>query len=416
MINNFSRMTASADRRVIRKYKAWLVASILVCCSGVLDLNITLAESLKIEGRKLPWTAEFPGFWWGGTVESIERVLTRTTGADWADQTLKLLMRELLPEAKSLDAFFIHGDVTGMATKTVSSLRINATACIEQFSKESVRKAVWKSYGQNLAKDYPEGSKVALKGDRVTTTGGREAYEATFLITLPDGIMMYEVLHLITYDPGLMHVFLLKAESPKFRIRYVDLETILNSLQYWIRGRELPWRAVLPVGWLGGNEQFIETARAGAKNEGYRDLMTRMLREAKTLDAFLLHLDRSGGEAGAISSLRVDVGELNFDLADATQRKENWDALKKSLADRHPEGSKVVAMPERSARTGGRTAYETTFHVTLANGSKVHYVSHLVPYDAETSHIFLFETDSRAFDQRYSELQKILTSLEYAVI
>lgn len=411
MITDVSRMKASAERSAATNHRTWVVASFLVLCLGLLGPNAALANNLVIEGSKLPWTAEFPGYWFGGTAESMERVLARTSGADWTDQTLKMLIREMLPEAKSLDAIFFHMDATGMKTETVSSLRVNVISSIERLPEESGRKAIWKSYGQRLTTEYPEESKVAEKGDRIAITAGREAYEGTFLITLPDGVMMYEVVHVVAYDPGLMHIFSLRTESPKFRARYADLETILKSLKYLIRGKKLPWRAVLPAGWIGGNEVFIETARGGTKNEGYRELMTRMLREARTLDAFLLRFDY---EADAISSLRVNVDELSFDIADATRRQESWVALSKSLANRHPKSSKVKVMPEHLARTGGRQAYETTFQVALANGSKVHYVSHIVPYDAKKAHIFLFETDSQAFKERYSELQEILTSLKYS--
>ena len=183
MITDASRMKASAERSAATNHRTWVVANLLVLCLGLLGPNAALADNLVIEGSKLPWTAEFPGYWFGGTAESMERVLARTSGADWTDQTLKVLIREMLPEAKSLDAIFFHMDVTGMKTETVSSLRVNVITSIEQLPEESGRKAIWKSYGQRLTTEYPEESKVAEKGDRIAITAGREAYEGTFLIT-----------------------------------------------------------------------------------------------------------------------------------------------------------------------------------------------------------------------------------------
>ena len=129
-----------------------------------------------------------------------------------------------------------------------------------------------------------------------------------------------------------------------------------------------------------------------------------MLREARTLDAFLLRFDY---EADAISSLRVNVDELPFNIADATRRPGELGCPLEELHNSQPKSSKVKPDPELSRLGAAASLPKLHSKSLLRTSSKVHYVSHIIPYDAKKAHIFLFETDSQAFNERYSELQEI---------
>jgi hypothetical protein len=183
-------------------------------------------------------------------------------------------------------------------------------------------------------------------------------------------------------------------------------------LRYVVEGAQVPWRAELPSGWTGGNARFVEAASAATDDKDYRRLLTKMLDEARTLDAFLLHFDAS---EESISSLRIDVRELGFDLGETDERQRVWTGFSESVMKRHPQASKVEVLPERVANTGGRDAYEITIKAAIPKHPQVHYVVHLVPIGTEKTHAFIFQSDSRKFDERYTDMRTILNSLKYGV-
>jgi hypothetical protein len=344
----------------------------------------------------------------------MENVLTKTVGADRTSEDIRKLLSLMLPEAKHLDALLFHMDASGTETDTTSSLRVSVISHgrFDRFTDDSFRGAVMEELAQDRLNAYPPGANVEVVQHRVGATAGRQAYEGIFAVTLPGGGKVYEVLHFVAYDTGLTHKFALRADSAKFQARYADLEAILKSLRYVVEGAQVPWRAELPSGWTGGNARFLEAASAATEDEDYRGLLTKMLDEAKTLDAFLLHLD---ADEEAITSLRVEVVELGSNVAEASQRKTIWNSYAESVTRRHPQASEVESLSERFANTGGLDAYETTFKVVIPNNHQVHYVVHLVPIDTEETHVFIFQSDSRRFDERYADMRKILSSLTYGV-
>ena len=208
-----------------------LTAKLVVLCTGLLIASAARAD-VVVKGSKLPWTATIPDDWVGGTAEDIERILVEG-GTSSGERILDEILRQILAEAKGLDAFFVHLDVSADDTKTISMLRVNvAPTNIQPLAEEARRKSFWAGYAKLLAKDFPEGSKVEVTQDRSTMTGGREAYEATFLTTLPDGGKVYAVVHVVAYAPGQTHVFSLKADAGKFRARFAEFKKILDSLNY----------------------------------------------------------------------------------------------------------------------------------------------------------------------------------------
>lgn len=234
-----------------------LAAGFLSLCAALIVPTTTWADGLVLEGSKLSWTAEAPSFWIGGTAQRIERVLAKTVGTDRTSQDIRTLMREMLPEAKGLDALLFHMDVTGTETKTMSSLRINvAPGSFRQLADSTDRQAVFERFAQSRLETYAQGTKVELTQHHVGVTGGREAYEGIFVFTLPSGGKVYEVRHLVAYDPGLTHLFALRADSVKFQARYDDLKAILKSLKYVFGGGKLPWKLSCRLDGLAATLRF----------------------------------------------------------------------------------------------------------------------------------------------------------------
>lgn len=205
--------------------------SLLLFACGVLIAAGSVRGDVTVEGRKLPWTATIPSGWVGGTYEKIEKILAEG-GTDSGKQSLDKILRPMLREAKEGDALFYHLDVQGTATKTLSSLWINVVALdLAPFAEEKARTDFWNSFAKQVQKDLPE-AKVEVTRDRSGTTGGRKAYQATFVATLPAGGKVYYVLHVIAYAPGKAHVWRLRADSEKYPERVKELEAIVNSLKY----------------------------------------------------------------------------------------------------------------------------------------------------------------------------------------
>lgn len=222
-------MKASIQRR---RAIQWIGVGpkLLVLCLGLLVAGSARAD-LVVEGRKLPWTATIPSGWVGGTAEKIEEILAKG-GTDSGKRKLDEILRHMVAESKKLDAIFFHLDAE-TETKTLSSLRVNVIALnLESLADEVSRESFWSAYAELVAKDFPAGAKVEVARDRSATTGGRKAYEATFVATLPGKGKVYTVLHVVAYTAGQTHIFRLQADSQKFPARFAELEKILSSLKY----------------------------------------------------------------------------------------------------------------------------------------------------------------------------------------
>jgi hypothetical protein len=231
MTGVLSRMKTPSQRRCPTIRQIVVGINLLVFCTGFL-MAASAETDVVVNGSKLPWTARIPSGWVGGTAEKIEQILANGE-SDSASRTLDVLLRQLLPESKHLDVFFCHLDLTGIETQTLSSLRVNVLALnLEPFADATNRKDLWNAFAKQWEKDFPEGATVEMMNDRAGMTGGRKAYEATFVATLPGGGKVYKVLHLVVYAPGKTHIFQLVADSRKFRARFAEFEKILASLNY----------------------------------------------------------------------------------------------------------------------------------------------------------------------------------------
>ena len=68
--------------------------------------------------------------------------------------------------------------------------------------------------------------------ERSAVTGGRDAYETTALVTLPNGSEVHHVFHLVRWSAKTSQLFFFETDGPEFSVRYAELEGILKSLRY----------------------------------------------------------------------------------------------------------------------------------------------------------------------------------------
>ena len=186
-----------------------------------------IAEELPVRGSKVRWTASLASGWVGGSARQIENVLAGTT-----NDTLRAVMSEMLLDAKGLDVFFTHVDITGATSRTVSSLRVNTLKLDMALADKEERNALWRAFTPRVQKDYPPGSTTTLGGDAVTTTGGRPAYQAMYRTEMPNGSAVYVLVHFVDLPDGTVHMFMLKADSNKMPAREKEVRQFLDSVRY----------------------------------------------------------------------------------------------------------------------------------------------------------------------------------------
>jgi len=218
----------TSDDQKMRQHRIVLLF-ILVFFISIMAENAIAEDDIIVSGKKLSWTSRLPSGWVGGNSKQIERVYSKTT-----NEPLRELMREMLLDAQVLDVFFTHIDVTGITTRTLSTIRVNTISKTYQLDDSSKRKAFWNALA-DLQVDGPgigPGAVSTLVEDRVASTGGNRAYEATFKITYPNGGALFKIVHLVEIQNKMSHIFELKADQRKIRARREDFNRLLRSIRY----------------------------------------------------------------------------------------------------------------------------------------------------------------------------------------
>jgi hypothetical protein len=182
---------------------------------------------LRVGGGKLQWSGQLVSGWVGGHAAQIERIMVATD-----NEMLRTIFREMLLDAQKLDAYFVHTDVTGTTTKTLTSLRINVLRLESDLADQETQRAVWQSYAGRLNDDGPPGSQTTVESDEASETGGLPAYTAVFRTNQRDGGVVYTILYLVSRGGGAMHMFQMKADAKKFRARFAELSELLRSVRY----------------------------------------------------------------------------------------------------------------------------------------------------------------------------------------
>lgn len=186
-------------------------AGAIVLLWNLRGANFAQAQ-VVVHGTKLPWSATIPSGWVGGTAAEIESILAKPA-QNPAEKRLEEVLKNILPQAKRQDAIFYNIETTPLSSIAVDVMSIEK---VESLGDGAQRKAFWETFRKGIQKDYSKVTTVEQTSERVTTTGGHNAYEATFLATKTDGGKLYFVMHLVAYAPDTTQVFMLTAIARNF--------------------------------------------------------------------------------------------------------------------------------------------------------------------------------------------------------
>lgn len=414
---------------------------------------IFAADELDVIGDKLAWTGKLPNSWIGGTAKQMEDIIVKTDNAD-----LRQILQELLLDVQVLDVYFVHLDVTGITTRTLSSIRVNVIRKDFQLSDVTRRKAMWQAFAHLEQLDAGDGAVTVVVADRATSTGYHPAHEATFKTTEPGGGIVYKVMHLVELEGGISHIFMLRSDGMKFKARLKDFHSLLASVRYkahvkeirladneiLVRGSKITWAGNLPKQWFGGNTQAIERMIKDTDDEDKKLLAKTMLPRAKKSDIYFIHLNliktrkisissilanlideraRSGEEikrmAQALGVSEADIiaiAQEGWALSDKQLRKGVWQKQARSIEMDEGQGAETALVVDRETKTGNRPAYEATFKTTLPEGDITYTIIHIVELGEGKKHLFRLKTDGRQFDARLKDFRRLLTSVYYGPV
>ena len=399
----------------------------------------------------------------GGSAKEIETIIEdadRKLDLKYpgTSRDLRFIMKEMLLDAKVLDVYFIHMDISGHNTKTLSSIRVNKIYGDFKFSSEARRKMLWQSFARLEQEEAAKGSVTVVAADRSTTTAYHPAYEVTFKTTEPGGSVVYKVLHFVELEAGEYHMFQLKCDGNLLKARLIDFHSLLASVRYkaqvkeirladneiLVRGSKIAWAGNLPKQWFGGNAQAIERMIKDTDDEDKKLLAQTMLPRAKKLDIYFIHLNLMKTRKISISSIfanmidertRSDeeikrmaqasglseadiraIAQEDYTLSDRQLRKEVWQKHARLIEMDEGQGAETVLTADREIKTGNRPAYEATFKTTLPEGEITYTVVHIVELEEGKKHLFQLEADGRQFDARLKDFRGLLASVYYGPV
>lgn len=414
---------------------------------------IFAVDELDVIGDKLAWTGKLPIGWIGGTAKQMEYIIVKTDDAD-----IRQMLQKMLREAQVLDVYFVHLDVTGTKTRTLSSIRVNVIRKDFQLSDVTRRKEMWQAFAHLEQLDAEDGAVTVVAADRATSTGYHQAYEATFKTTEPGGGIVYKVMHLVELEGGIFHIFMLRSDGMKFKARLKDFHSLLASVRYkaqvkeirladneiLVRGSKTTWAGILPKQWFGGNAQTIERIIKDTDDENKKHLAQTMLPRATKADIYFIHLNlmktskisissifanmidertRSGEEIKMLAQeLGLSVADViamaqkDYTLSDKQLRKGVWQKQARSIEMDEGQGAKTALVADRETKTGNRPAYEATFKTTLLEGDITYTIVHIVELGEGKKHLFQLKADGRQFDARLKDFRRLLTSVYYGPV
>lgn len=195
---------------------------IVVIFTFLYSFDSAVAQGWTAEGRKVKWTMSVPDQWIGGNYYQIEKVSRESENS-----RIKMLLRTMQRDARKLDVYLIHMDVSGVHTLT--SIRVNVG---KGYGNNYFNKDTWLAYAQILQLDYPKGSRTRLVSYKSLTTGGLPAYQAKFKTTEPNGGIIFEVMHVVILSSNKSHIFNFKVDSTKYLRRYAEFSQMLRSVKY----------------------------------------------------------------------------------------------------------------------------------------------------------------------------------------
>jgi hypothetical protein len=205
--------------------------ALALTAAGAIVLPAATAAT-ELSGSKLNWRGELPSGWIGGNAQQIERVMRSSTGNDKATQDLRKIMQLMLPEAKNLDLYFVHLDVTATSTNVGTWLKSNAIKLGIDLKDPAARAALWQAFVQKGNEELAGSGVQKLDAEKTTTTGGRPAYTAVIRTDVKAGGTYYQVYHLVDQGGGNWHLLTMQADTNKFKARTDEFEGLLKSVRY----------------------------------------------------------------------------------------------------------------------------------------------------------------------------------------
>ena len=177
-----------------------------------------------VQGRKLSWTMTAVAGWIGGNYEQIEKIAHGSSNA-----TARKLSQAMLRQAVNLDAYLINLDAKGIATRTLTSLRINVAG---GFSASDLNRT-WSGYADLILRDHPAGSTSRVVSRKSLTVGGYEAHEGLIEVVRPGNRKLYQAMCIVMISGAKSHLFRLQADETKFKKAHVDFRRMLDSVKYY---------------------------------------------------------------------------------------------------------------------------------------------------------------------------------------
>jgi hypothetical protein len=199
------------------------------CALIAAGLGSTEARAdLQLRGTLVKWQGMLPGDWIGGNADMIEAAIKNP-----ALEKVRWRYEWLLGMLKTSEVACLHPDVSGLATQTLSRIRISKMNLKSKLADKEARAAFWKELaGVAATDDTPKGSEAKLgMEDAALKVGGKPAYLAIFQVNQPAGVS-FDFWHFVDLGGGDWHIIRLVADANKAKARSGDVVALLRSIRY----------------------------------------------------------------------------------------------------------------------------------------------------------------------------------------
>lgn len=196
-----------------------------------------------------------------------------------------------------------------------------------------------------------------------------------------------------------------------------------------VEGRSFGWLMVTAPPWVGGSE--VQLARLAGEAGRLRRLYEMLLERARSREAVFLHLGDLADAASASAKqgipTRFEVLALDARLHESAEFMGEVGAgdtdervmaaigrqfFREIVSPAFPElESASISVDSRLFVTGGQPARRIRLKGDLAPGLSVQYVFHIVTRPPDHALLFVLQTDSKLFDARYDEFERMLQTV-----
>jgi hypothetical protein len=186
----------------------------------------TAAETIQIVGNKLKWRGNLRRGWIGGNADQIERIMRSSDG------DLRKIMQLMLPQAKQLDLYFFHTDVTAKSTDVATELKSNVLKLQLDLKSDPARAALWQAFTEKFNQEAAGKTVKKVESDKTSTTGGRASFTAVMRADVKAGGAFYDVYHVVEQGGGNWHLLNMQTDGTKYKARSEEFDELLQSIRY----------------------------------------------------------------------------------------------------------------------------------------------------------------------------------------